>query len=107
MTLYCNQCGKTETEPYDVGDVCICGGLFVEQYPTHPERLVTARPKPWVRRMDADELIDLLRKQAAEIARADLKEWGISLLMAAEEIERLQLRIADLLSDSAKYEYRE
>ena len=28
MDLICQQCSRIETEPYDVGDLCSCGGEF-------------------------------------------------------------------------------
>ena len=75
MTLYCNQCGKTETEPYDIGDVCICGGLFAERedtnmshgsyFPGKPPTIPAAsRPTPsgcWTRRADAERMETALR----------------------------------------------
>ena len=29
--LVCDTCRKTETAPYEVGDLCYCGGRFVER----------------------------------------------------------------------------
>ena len=34
--LRCNQCGLYEEAPYDVGDKCVCGGVFVQR--TNNER---------------------------------------------------------------------
>jgi hypothetical protein len=36
MDLICQQCSRIETEPYDVGDLCSCGGEFamVQSGPT-------------------------------------------------------------------------
>jgi len=28
--LLCEDCGRVETEPFDVGDKCVCGGHFIE-----------------------------------------------------------------------------
>ena len=28
FTLKCDQCGRIETKPYDIGDKGICGGIF-------------------------------------------------------------------------------
>ena len=30
LTLKCDQCGRIETMPFDIGDKCICGGVFKE-----------------------------------------------------------------------------
>jgi hypothetical protein len=29
MKLKCNNCGTTEKDPFDIGDECICGGVFL------------------------------------------------------------------------------
>ena len=29
MDLICPQCSRTETEPYEIGDLCSCGAIFV------------------------------------------------------------------------------
>lgn len=33
MELICQQCSRIETEPYDVGDLCSCGGEFAMVQP--------------------------------------------------------------------------
>jgi len=27
--LLCEDCGREEQEPYDIGDECLCGGVFI------------------------------------------------------------------------------
>jgi len=29
MNLICPDCGREETEPYEIGDGCLCGGIFL------------------------------------------------------------------------------
>ena len=29
IDLICPDCGWEETEPYDIGDGCLCGGVFI------------------------------------------------------------------------------
>jgi hypothetical protein len=42
MDLICQQCSRVETEPYDVGDLCTCGGEFA-MVQSRPQSLLDER----------------------------------------------------------------
>lgn len=57
MKLICNQCGKEETEPFDVGDCCgyNCGGELEEQE-KEPLKFEVIKESPEYQVIDSSEI---------------------------------------------------